>query len=576
MSYSLGIDFGTSTTRVAICEDGELPISIPIGPGGTSEFIHSIASYEIVSGDIKLSTVGQEVSYRDDAPFLVVREVKRCLWAHQDPGVKVHNAGWNPETKNFLLEQMTISPERVVKDIMEEALSRAVEVINRNKIARGIDDRSIRNLPLRLGTAVVAGMRVREIMAGVARDIGFTDIKIVDIIEEPVLAGMSYFSTNQVQPGENVLVYDFGGGTFDVAIIRVEDGSPNQWTLLAADGEQELGGTDIDRALRSHVIGLLAKEERMDRAEYEELLDEGEGDVYQLGREINGAKERLSGEERTDILLTNFMGGRIEVELTRSDLEKVVLDSKLLEGTFNCALRAYRRAWVVSNSEFEMGDRPTGDLISSALKLGHADLADFIDRIIVVGGSTRMPLINEQIRNLWGDDVVVSGEVIDPITATALGAAGGTAGIGGIVDRLPFSITINDVTAGSDNDLYEAYAPTSVHKTNVIERGIKPEKFPFDVASGSNLKIRLYDPDGGLMSEDKVVTGMLGPHCLEVDYFGRILLMRDGKVLQEIDNPAQHQDQKDLLKRRQEAAEQRRKNALKPGIENVTRKPYNR
>ena len=73
------------------------------------------------------------------------------------------------------------------------------------------------------------------------------------------------------------------------------------------------------------------------------------------------------------------------------------------------------------------------------------------------------------------------------------------------------------------------------------------------------------------MSEDKVVTGMLGPHFLEVDYFGRILLMRDGKALQEIDNPAQHKDQKDLLKRRQEALEQRRKNALKPGIKNVTR-----
>ena len=557
---------------MAICEDGELPISIPIGPGGTSEFIHSIASYEIVKGEVKLSTVGQEVSYRDDAPFRVVREVKRCLWAHENPGVIVNNAGWNPETKNFSLAQTTISPERVVKDVIEEALSRAVEVINRNKIARGIDDRSIRNLPLRLGTAVVAGIRVRAIMAGVARDIGFTDIKIVDIIEEPVLAGMSYFNTNQVQPGENVLVYDFGGGTFDVAIIRVEDGSPNQWTLLAADGEQELGGTDIDRALRSHVIGLLAKEEGMDRAEYEELLDEG--DVYQLDRAVNSAKERLSGEERTDILLTNFLGGRIEVELTRSELEKVVLDSKLLEGTFNCALRAYRRAWVVSNSEFDMGDRPTGSSIGSVLKLGHGDLANFIDRIIVVGGSTRMPLIHEQIRNRWGDDVVVSGEVIDPITATALGAAGGTAGIGGIVDRLPFSIKINDVAAGSDKVLYEAYAPTSVHKTNAIDRGIKPEKFPFDVAPGSNLKIRLYDPDGSLMSEDKVVTGMLGPHFLEVDYFGRILLMRDGKVLQEIDNPAQHKDQKDLLKRRQEAAEQRRKNALKPGIENVTRKPY--
>ena len=76
------------------------------------------------------------------------------------------------------------------------------------------------------------------------------------------------------------------------------------------------------------------------------------------------------------------------------------------------------------------------------------------------------------------------------------------------------------------------------------------------------------------MSEDKVSTGMLGPHFLQVDYFGRILLMRGNKVLQEIDNPAQQQDQKDLLKRHQEAAEQRRENAHIAGIKNLRRKPY--
>ena len=579
MSYSLGIDFGTSTTRVAICENGELPISIPIGPGGTSDFIHSIASYEIVSGDIKLSTVGQEVSYRDDAPFMVVKEVKRCLWAHEDPNVTVNNAWWNSDTKNFTLldsttqAQTEISPERVVKDIIEEALFLAVEAINRNKIARGIDELSIKKLPLRLGTAVVAGMKVREIMAGVAREIGFTDIKIVDIIEEPVLAGMSYFNTAQVEPGENVLVYDFGGGTFDVAIIRVEDGSPTQWTLLAADGEQSLGGTDIDRELRRYVIGLLAKEEGMDIAEYEQYLDEG--DIYELDRAVNGAKERLSREENTDILLTHFLGERIELKLSRSQLEKVVLDSKLLDRTFECTLRAFRRAWALSqsDSEFYVGDGSTSPSVDAALALRDNDLADFIDKIIVVGGSTRMPLINQQIRKLWGENVVVSGEIIDPITATALGAAGGISSIGSIVDRLPFRITINDETAGSDIVLYEAYAPTSVHRTLRIDRGITPKKFPFDVSSGSRLQICLFDPDGGLISKDRVDTGMIGPHSLEVDYFGQILLKRDAKIVQKINNPAQHQDQKDFLTRIQENEEQRRKGYKDPGLVNVRRKP---
>ena len=64
------------------------------------------------------------------------------------------------------------------------------------------------------------------------------------------------------------------------------------------------------------------------------------------------------------------------------------------------------------------------------------------------------------------------------------------------------------------------------------------------------------------------------PNSKEVDYFGLILLRRDAKTLQEIDNPAQHQDQKDLLKRIEENEEQHRQNAIIPGIENLRRKPY--
>jgi hypothetical protein len=220
-----------------------------------------------------------------------------------------------------------------------------------------------------------------------------------------------------------------------------------------------------------------------------------------------------------------------------------------------------------------VGDGSTSPSVDAALALRDNDLADFIDKIIVVGGSTRMPLINQQIRKLWGENVVVSGEIIDPITATALGAAGGISSIGSIVDRLPFRITINDETAGSDIVLYEAYAPTSVHRTLRIDRGITPKKFPFDVSSGSRLQICLFDPDGGLISKDRVSTGMIGPHSLEVDYFGQILLKRDAKIVQKINNPAQHHDQKDLLKRIEENEEQRRKGDKDPGLVNVRRKP---
>jgi molecular chaperone DnaK (HSP70) len=588
MGYSLGIDFGTSTTRVAIRKDDGDPFIVPIGPDETPEFIYSIASYKIGAGGVQTYRVGDQSHAGAD---IIIREVKRYLWAYESsyeqenrdewnpdsknfslPAEKI-NAAWNPDTKKFLLGTVDISPERVVQDIIEKAIYLAVTAINDGKMtdkgimATGTNEESIKKLPLRLGTAVVAGFQVRKKMAEIAHKIGFTDITISDdIIEEPVLASMSYLPTGQLEPGEIVLVYDFGGGTFDVAIVRVEDGSPVQWTLLAAEGERELGGANIDKELFYYVIDRLAEQEGMDTAEYTECLTSSESDRNDLDDLLGAvrvAKERLSGLDSTNILLDNFLGGKIDLELTRSELEKVVRGSKLLDRTFSCSLRAFKRAWALWTREFDDLDRSTDDLIGAAIKLGNTDLRDFIDKIILVGGSTRMPLINNEIRNRWGDHRVVSDTVVNPITAAAVGAAGNDVNIGGIIDRLPFTIWIKDESERLGTVLYEAFAPTSFHKVIGIQRSIELERFEFEIPSGANLWIYIRDPDDKLIAKVRVDTGYIGLHWMEIDYFGQILLKRKvprqgDKELQQIVNPAQTIDQKERAELREQNIKQRK------------------
>ena len=575
MGYNLGIDFGTSTTRVAISKDGGIPDVVPIGSDETPEFIHSIASYKIVSGEVQLYGAGDRSHPGAD---ITIREVKRYLWAYESSyeqenkdhwnldtknfslpeHIKETNPQWSPDTKKFSLGTVEISPEQVVQDIIEKAISLAVRAINDGKMppgimAEGTNEESIRKLPLRLGTAVVAGFQVRNKMRKVARNIGFTNVTISDdIIEEPVLASMSYLSTTQLDPGDKVLVYDFGGGTFDVAIVRVEDRLPVQWSLLAAEGERELGGANIDEVLLEYVIGRLAEQEGMDTADYKGCwTDSDSGDRDLLLDAVNVAKERLSESDSTNILLDNFLGGKIDLELTRSELEDVVNQSELLDRTFSCSLRAFKRAWALWTREFDELDGSTDALMEKAARLQNTHLKEWINKIILIGGSTRIPLIDNKIRERWVDDhvVVVSDNVITPITAPAIGAAGNDVNIGGIIDRLPFTISIKDESEGGETVLYEAFAPTSYHKVVGFGRGIELEKFKFDIYPGDNLWIYIHDPDDKLIAKVKVDTGMIGEHWMEIDYFGRILLRRTvpqqgDKIFQQIVNPAQTLDQK--------------------------------
>lgn len=212
-------------------------------------------------------------------------------------------------------------------------------------------------------------------------------LRVVDIINEPTAAAIAYgvkagfvTSSGEVQRRESILVYDLGGGTFDVTLMEIEGST---YTALATDGDVQLGGIDWDRRIADHVaetfIEQLGTDPREDQAGFQLLLQEAED-----------AKRTLSSRSNITIRYSH-QGKRIQVVLTRDELES--LTSDLLQRTMFTVEKLLRDA-----------------------KRGWSDLT----RILLVGGSTRMPMVGRALEEQSGMKVDRS---LSPDEAVAHGAA---------------------------------------------------------------------------------------------------------------------------------------------------------
>ncbi|WP_037857610.1 Hsp70 family protein [Streptomyces sp. NRRL S-340] len=219
-------------------------------------------------------------------------------------------------------------------------------------------------------------------------------LEVLRIVNEPTAAALAYGLGRSLTEGEEdggdgeggagigtVLVYDLGGGTFDVTVMRVEDGD---YTVIATDGDRNLGGFDWDGALMNHLNGAFMASGGPD-------LTEDSGTQAELRDKAEIAKRTLSNAPQAVVMLS--AGGRHEqIRVTREKFEEIT--AELLDRT---------------------------RIITEGV-LAEAGLGwDGIDRLLLVGGSTRMPMVQELIRHLSGrepergisqDEVVALGAAL--------------------------------------------------------------------------------------------------------------------------------------------------------------------
>jgi molecular chaperone DnaK (HSP70) len=220
----------------------------------------------------------------------------------------------------------------------------------------------------------------------------YAGLDVVDVLSEPIAAALAYgFGrldggpdlAKQLGTGhETVLVYDLGGGTFDATVIELAD---RRISVLAVEGDHQLGGADWDERIALH----LSRQFCADNPDAEDPLDDSAG-AQALVLAAERAKHQLSEDDKTEVLVSHD-GARSTVALSRAELESMSapLMRRTLDLTKACLAEAARRGVAR------------------------------VDRVLLVGGSSRMPAVAAALREELGLDP----QLHDPDLAVARGAA---------------------------------------------------------------------------------------------------------------------------------------------------------
>ncbi len=206
-------------------------------------------------------------------------------------------------------------------------------------------------------------------------------LNVVGILNEPVAAALAYGLDRQRNDGY-VVVYDLGGGTFDVSVMKVVGGDI---TMVATDGNVELGGKDWDERIIRQVSEKFLEEHGVDPLEdvdtYQQLRNDGES-----------AKESLTAKEKTRIIVQHE-GHKMVYELTRAEFEELTED--LLAQT----------------------ESTVSEVVEDQAGLNW----DQVNQVLLVGGSSKMPQVARMLKELTGKDIAVGDP--EPDLCVALGAA---------------------------------------------------------------------------------------------------------------------------------------------------------
>lgn len=209
-------------------------------------------------------------------------------------------------------------------------------------------------------------------------------LDVKQIINEPTSAAMSY-GLNHGE-AQKVMVYDLGGGTFDVSIIEIGDGVIE---VLATAGDNHLGGDDFDARLVNHIVSEIKKEHRVD-------ISRDFAAMQRVKEAAEQAKKELSTMERTNVVLPY---------LTQSKGEAVHADLTITRAQFNEMVR-------------DLIERTTGPVQNALNDAGIT--ASQLGRVLLVGGSTRIPAVQDKVKALTGKE---PSRNINPDECVAKGAA---------------------------------------------------------------------------------------------------------------------------------------------------------
>jgi molecular chaperone DnaK len=390
MGKVIGIDLGTTNSCVAVLEGGQ-PIVIPNSEGGRTT--PSIVGF----GKANDRLVGQlakrqAVTNAENTVYSIKRFIGR-RW--EDTEVERTRVPYNcikgrDDTVDVQIRGRNFTPQEISAMILQKLKQDA-----ENFLGEPVEQAVI-TVPAYFTDAQRQATKDAGTIAG---------LEVLRIINEPTAASLAYGIDKQDEE-QRILVFDLGGGTFDVSVLQLGDGV---FEVKATSGNNHLGGDDFDNCVVRWMIDRFKEQERLD-------LGTDKMALQRLREAAEKAKIELSSMGSTSINLPFITADEtgpkhLEMDLSRSKFEELV--NHLVEGTI--------------------------EPVTQALK--DCDLKpDEIDRILLVGGSTRIPAVQDAIKKFFGGKT--PDRSVNPDEAVALGAAiqGGVLG-GEVEDLLLLDVT---------------------------------------------------------------------------------------------------------------------------------------
>ncbi len=347
MSKVIGIDLGTTNSCVSVLEGGTATV-IPNAEGGrTTPSVVSIKP----DGEVRVGDVAKREALTNPE---VISSIKRKMGTSE----KVEAAG-----KKYTPEEISAKILMNLKASAEAYLGTEVK-------------KAVITVPAYFNDAQRQATKNAGKIAG---------LEVERIINEPTAAALAYGLDKQ-DKSQTILVYDLGGGTFDVSILELGDGV---FEVKSTAGNNHLGGDDFDKRVMDYLVSEFKKDNGID-------LSNDKLAMQRLKDASEKAKKELSGVVSTSISLPFITQGEngplhLDVTLTRAKFEDLIRD--LVESTRN--------------------------EVKNALKDANLSKSD-IDKVILVGGSSRIPMVQELVKEELGKE---PSKEVNPDEVVAMGAA---------------------------------------------------------------------------------------------------------------------------------------------------------
>lgn len=349
MAKIIGIDLGTTNSCVAVLEGGD-PVVIPNAEGSR--------------------TTPSVVAFAKDGERLVGSTAKRQAVANPDrtvSSIKRHMG----QAYKVKIDGKDYSPQEISAMILSKLKADAESYLG-EKVTQAV---------------ITVPAYFSDSQRQATKDAGkIAGLEVMRIINEPTAAALAYGLDKGDNKGQKVLIYDLGGGTFDVSILEIEDGV---FEVLSTNGDTMLGGDDFDKKIMDWVVSEFKAKEGVD-------LSKDAAAMQRIKEAAEKAKIDLSGMTKTNINLPF---------ITMKDSTPLHIDMDLTKAKF---------------------DAMTADLVNRTIvpmkkALADANLTiDKIDKVILVGGSTRIPAVVEAVKNTTGKEPYKG---INPDECVAIGAA---------------------------------------------------------------------------------------------------------------------------------------------------------